>query len=224
VKEVAALNGTPTSAGEYNWGGLRGTSYRVDPCGLKQMSQTILLVALSLFLGGCAAGSSRPESESPAPSEGGKLIILDYLKTYLPRPAYLAKFEIIGGGGASLLYPTKEEESQQIGPGTHRLPGLVPAFVKAQRDLYGPRATGLLNRAPRTIVEVTILVVTSDQPLNLESFLRTPRGIRDHLLGTSSTTEQDVLDEILRTVVRNPESVEWEYDYRFVPLLGAWAG
>ena len=31
VKEVAALNGTPSSAGEYNWGGLHGTSFWIDP-------------------------------------------------------------------------------------------------------------------------------------------------------------------------------------------------
>lgn len=31
VREVAALNGTPSSAGEYNWGGLHGTSFWIDP-------------------------------------------------------------------------------------------------------------------------------------------------------------------------------------------------
>jgi CubicO group peptidase (beta-lactamase class C family) len=31
VKEVAALNGTASSVGEYNWGGLHGTSFWVDP-------------------------------------------------------------------------------------------------------------------------------------------------------------------------------------------------
>lgn len=31
VKKVAALNGTASSAGEYNWGGLHGTSFWIDP-------------------------------------------------------------------------------------------------------------------------------------------------------------------------------------------------
>lgn len=31
VKEVAALNGTSSSTGEYNWGGLHGTSFWIDP-------------------------------------------------------------------------------------------------------------------------------------------------------------------------------------------------
>lgn len=31
VKKVAALNGTPSSVGEYNWGGLHGTSFWIDP-------------------------------------------------------------------------------------------------------------------------------------------------------------------------------------------------
>ena len=31
VKEIAALSGTPSSVGEYNWGGLHGTSFWIDP-------------------------------------------------------------------------------------------------------------------------------------------------------------------------------------------------
>ena len=31
VKEIAALNGTPSSVGEYNWAGLHGTSFWIDP-------------------------------------------------------------------------------------------------------------------------------------------------------------------------------------------------
>lgn len=187
------------------------------------MSRTILVAALSLLLGGCASASSGLGGGSPFPSGGGRLSVLGYSETYLPQRAYFAKFEIIDGVGASLLYPTEEGDRRQIEPGTHHLRGMPSAFVKAQRDVYGPRVTGPLNAAPRAIREVTLLVVASAQPLNLEPFLRTPTGLRDHLLGGSYTNERDALEQILRTVVRNPGSAGWEYDVRFVSVPEAWA-
>jgi len=190
--------------------------------GSKHMSRTILVVALSLLLGGCSAVSSRLGGGNPFPSDAGKLAVLNYSGTYLARPAYFAKFEIIDRVGASLLYPIDEEDRRQIEPGSHYLQGRLPTFVKSQRELYAPVPTGLLNAVPGAIGEVTILVVTSDQPLNLDTFLRAPEGLRDHL-GEYYTSWDDALDEILRMVVRNPGSAVWEYDFRVVSVPATWA-
>jgi hypothetical protein len=173
------------------------------------------LAATVALLSGCASGSGSSGEEDPAPPGGRVLTVLSFEETYLPREAYLAKFEVVEGS-AALLYPTRERDIEPIGPGTHRLPALVPPFIKSQRDLYSPRATGLLNSPPNRIVEVTVLAVISDQPLNLEPFLRSPRGLRDHLLEAGATTEQAILAEILRTVVVDPQSVAWESDARLV--------
>ena len=94
--------------------------------------------------------------------------------------------------------------------------------MKSQRELYAPVPTGLLNAVPGAIGEVMILVVTSDEPLNLDTFLRAPEGLRDHL-GEYYTSWDDALDEILRMVVRNPGSAVWEYDFRLVSVPATWA-
>ena len=65
-------------------------------------------------------------------------------------------------------------------------------------------------------MEVIVLAVSSDQPLNLEPFLRSPSGLRDLLVRAGATTEQSVLDEILLTVVPNPDAVVWESEIRRV--------
>jgi len=165
----------------------------------------------------------RSRRRGPTPAEGGTLIVLNYLETYQPRQAYFAKFEIVLGS-AALLYPTRERDMEPIGPGTHRLSGIVPVHVKAQRDLYTPRATGLLNSAPRQVVNATILVVTSDQPLNLEPFLSSSGGLRNQLLSAGATSEQQIQNEIMRIVIQNPESAVWSSDIRSVRIPEAWAG
>ena len=182
------------------------------------MFRTIPLLTLCVFLAGCATGSS-DSGDSPG---SGNLTVLNYLETAQPRSAYLAKFEVVAGS-AALLFPTRERDIEPTGPGTHRLRGILPTFVKAQRDLYGPRATGLLNRPANSIVNVTILVITSDQPLNLEPFLSSASGLRSHLLAAGATTENLVLAEIMRTVVPNPELEAWASDIRSVRIADSWS-
>jgi hypothetical protein len=55
-----------------------------------------------------------------------------------------------------------------------------------------------------------VLAISSDQPLNLDPFLRSPSGLRDLLIRAGATTEQSVLDEILRTAIPSPDAVVWE--------------
>ena len=43
---------------------------------------------------------------------------------------------------AALLYPTREADREKTGPGTHYLRGMIPPFVKAQRDFFRPSSHG----------------------------------------------------------------------------------
>ena len=185
------------------------------------MLRTIALTAITACLCACASGSAgeaEPEGVRP-----GELTVLSYLETYQPRTAYLANFEILERS-AAILFPTRESEIQPTGPGTHQLPGLVPYFVRAQRDLFSPRATGLLNEPPGRTVEATILAISSDQPLNLAPFLESPGALRDILLEASATNDQQIIAEILRIAIPDPDTVEWRSDIRLVPIPDSWRG
>ena len=185
------------------------------------MSRRLIVFVLTIGLSSCASGNPGPGGSEEV-GRGG-LTVLNYRETYQPTESYLAKFEIVGGS-AALLFPARERDIEPTGPGTHRLPGLVPAFVKAQRDLYSPRATGLLNEAPRRIVEVTVLVITSEQPLDLSPFLDSPSALRNLLLEAGATNEQEVVAEILETAIPNPDAVVWASDIRSVRIPESWAG
>lgn len=149
--------------------------------------------------------------------------MLDYLDTYLPRDSYIAKFEILSDGSAALLYPLEASDEGKTPGGTHHLRGVPPPFVRAQRDLYSPRITGLLNRSPGTIGRVTVLVVAADRPLNLERFQEDASALRDHLLSQGCNTELSALEEILNTVLPNSRDTLWEYDARLVNVDRLWA-
>ena len=185
------------------------------------MFRTILVFSLGLFLSGCFGGGGQAEGPGSLASRGGELTIMDYMGTHLPRTAYFAKFEIVDGVGVSLLYPVREGDRRQLMAGTHHMQGLVPVFVKAEREAYDPRATGLLNQAPGTIRSVGMLVVTSDEPLALDLFLDSPSGLRD-FLGQNFSKGNVALERILNAVVQNPDSGYWEYDFRTVTVPRAW--
>ena len=89
------------------------------------MIRSKLFVVLSLFIAGCASGSS--SAADPSPAGGGDLTIASYAETYLPREAYFAKFEIVEGN-AAILYPTRARDIEPIGPGNHRLPSRSSRF------------------------------------------------------------------------------------------------
>jgi hypothetical protein len=185
------------------------------------MSRKILWAALPLTLCACASGT--PGQEGSEAVGRGTLTVLNYQETYQPKRSYLAKFETIGES-AAILYPIRERDIEPTGPGTHRLRGLVPPFVKAQRDLYSPRATGLLNEAPSRIVAATVMAIASSEPLNLAPFLDSPSAMRNLLLAASANSEQLIIAEIMRVAIPNPTAVEWESDISFARIPDSWAG
>lgn len=187
------------------------------------MSRRLLLAATALLLAGCATASGGPGGEALSTEAGGELTILDYMDTHLPERAYFAKFEVIPELGVSLLYPTLDDQPRQVGPGTHRLPYVPSGFVKAQRERYASRITGLLNQAPPPIRSVTMLVVVSDQPLNLDLFLRAPSGLRDHLGSRAYINEIYAVEQILGTVVGDPATAVTEHRVRSVSIPSAYA-
>jgi len=186
------------------------------------MSLPIRFSALCFLLAGCATATSDPGGGALPTTGGGELTILDYMDTHLPRESYIAKFEIIPELGVSLLYPTLDDEPRKAGPGTHRLPYKPSGFVQAQRERYQSRITGLLNQAPPRITEVTMLVVVSDQPLDLDLFLRAPSGIRDQLGQRAYINEIWAVEEILRTVIPDPATANSEHRVRPVRIPSAW--
>jgi len=183
----------------------------------------ITSAVLSLLLVGCASGSGRDLGGMGGGNAGGELTILGYLDTYLPWASYIAKFEILPNGSAGLLYPIRESDQGKTEGGTHHMRGVPPSFVRAQRDLYSPRITGLLNQSPRAIRDVTLLVVAADRPLNLTQFLENAAALRDHLLSEGCTNEMQSMQEILSVVLPNSRETLWEYDARRVRVDRLWA-
>ena len=186
------------------------------------MSRVLVIATFSLLVGGCATGSGGIGGEVDLSQETGGLSVLSYQETFLPRAAFIAIFELPGGGNAALLFPTREEDREKRAPGTHFLQGIIPASLKAQREFYGPRATRLYRGAFGGIPEVAVLVVASEAPLNLEPFLRTPTGIRDLLLQERCNNEHCTQEALLRVLVPNPGLVEWEYTSGVVVLPRSW--
>ena len=189
--------------------------------GVKIMSRVLVVATFSLLVGGCATGSGGLEGEAGLSQETGGLSVLSYQETFLPRAAFIAIFELPGGGNAALLFPTREADREKRGPGIHYLQGIIPASVKAQRELYGPRATRLYNGA-FVRGEVAVLVVASDEPLNLEPFSGTLTGIRDLLLQEGCNNEHCTQEALLRVLIPNPGLVEWEYTSGIVLLPRSW--
>lgn len=187
------------------------------------LTKLITTAVLSLLLMGCASGSGRDLGEMGGGNTGGELTILGYLDTYLPRASYIAKFEILPNGSAGLLYPIRESDQGKAEGGTHHMGGVPPSFVRAQRDLYSPRITGLLNRSPGAIRDVTLLVVAADRPLNLTQFLENAAALRDHLLSEGCTNEMQSMEEILNVVLPDSRETLWEYDARRVRVDRLWA-
>ena len=189
----------------------------------RPLAKASIFFAFGFLLLGCASSGERGTGEGPARQSGGEITVLDYLDTYLPRDSYIAKFEILSNGSAALLYPLGTSDKGRTPRGTHHLRGVPPPFVKAQRDLYSPRITGLLNRSPGAINRVTVLVVAADRPLNVEPFLDHPAALRDHLLEAGCSTELAALEEILNSVVPASRETIWEYDARLVSVHRSWA-
>lgn len=188
------------------------------------MRPSLLFFALGLFLtAGCATSSGDQGEGGTVPAGGGEFHIRDYMETYLPREVYLAKFEIVAERGASLLYPTREEDPRQVGPGIHRLPRVPTEFVHAQRDRYVSQITGLLNQPPTRTTSVTILVVISDQPLNLEPFLQAPGGLRDLVGARAYTNDIWAVEQILGTVIPASGRGVSEHRIQTVSIPGAWS-
>jgi hypothetical protein len=175
-----------------------------------------------LLLTACATSSGGGTEGGAPPAGGTELFIRDYMETYLPREAHIALFEIIPERGVSLLYPTRGEEPRQVGPGWFRLPHSPSGFVHAQRDKYITRPTGLLNQAPPRIRGVTILVVTSNHPLDLDLFLSSPGGLRDHLGGRDYVSEVRAVERILATIVPDPSVSLTQHRTATVSVNSAW--
>lgn len=186
------------------------------------MSRCIAVAALSILLAACATAPSGSQGGGTAGTSGGAFLIRDYMETDLPRAVYLAKFELVQDLGASLLYPTTDEQTRQAGPGIHRLPYAPTAFVRAQRERYVSRITGLLNQAPPPISQVSMLVVISDQPLNLDPFLRAPSGLRDLLGPRAYISEILGVERILATLIGDPGAAVTEHRIKTVSLRGSW--
>jgi hypothetical protein len=183
-----------------------------------------VFLAIGLLLpAGCATSSGDSGSGGSGPAPGGEFQIRDYMETDVPREVYLAKFEIVPERGVSLIYPTTDDEPRQVGPGIHRLPRAPTAFVNDQRDRYESPFTGLLNRDPSRVTSVTVLVVISDRPLNLDPFLRAPSGVRDELGTRAYTDEILAVEGILGTVIAAPGIAATEHQIRRVSLPGAWS-
>ena len=186
------------------------------------MSRCIAVAALSLLLAACATAPSGSQAGGTVGTSSGEFLIRDFMETDLPRAVYLAKFELIQDRGASLLFPTRAEDTRLEGPGIHRLPYGPTAFVRAQRERYVSPITGLLNQAPPPIRQVSMLVVISDQPLNLNPFLRAPSSLRD-LLGPRAYIDEILGAEgILATVIGDPGTAVTEHRILTVSLPGSW--
>ena len=187
------------------------------------MSRCITVAAFSILLAACATAPSGSQGGGTAGTSSGAFLIRDFMETDLPREVYLAKFELVQDRGASLLYPARDEEARQAGPGIHRLPNVPAAFVRAQRERYVSPITGLLNEAPPPPRQVSMLVVISDQPLNLDPFLRAPSALRD-LLGTRAFINEILgAERILATVIGDPGRAVTEHRILTVSLPGSWA-
>ena len=111
----------------------------------------------------------------------------------------------------------------KVGPGIHRLSNTPPPFVRAQRERYQAPITGLLNQSPPPIRSVSMLVVISDQPLNLDPFLRAPSGLRDALSPRAYINEILGTEGILGTVIGDPGTAFTEHRILTVPVPGSWA-
>lgn len=181
----------------------------------------VALVALPLSFG-CGSVPIPGAGESPFPADEGGLSILDYSGTYVGREAYFAKFEVIDRMGASLLYPVRDSDQEQVGPGSHHLKGRVPVFVQSQRNHYAPRGPGWLNARPGAVQSVTVLVVTSDRPLNLEPFLDSPVST-SQILGETYTNWDQAMERILGILIQDPAQADWDFDYREVSVPRTWA-
>lgn len=187
------------------------------------MSRTIHFLIISILLWGCTTGAGGPRESASSPRAGGELVIRDFMETYLPRAAYMAKFEVFDEIGVSLLFPIRQEDFQQVGPGIHRMAFAPPSFVGEQRDKYVSRITGLLNQGPRPLSSVLVLVVISDQPFDLDPFLESPGGIRDHLGGTIYINDIRAVETILGTIIGDPGTAVTEYRIESVPIpSGPW--
>ena len=110
-----------------------------------------------------------------------------------------------------------------MGPGIHRLPNAPAAFVRAQRERYVSQITGLLNQAPPPTRTVSLLVVISDQPLNLDPFLRAPSGLRDVLGPRAFSNTILGTEQILATVAGDPGTAVTEHRILTVSLPNPWA-
>jgi hypothetical protein len=177
---------------------------------------------VAFLLTGCSSLPVSGGAGESFPAEQPGLSILDYSGTYVGREAYFAKFEVIDRMGVSLLYPVRKSDEEQVGPGSHHLKGRVPVFVQSQRNHYAPRGPGWLNARPDAVQSVTVLVVASDRPLNLEPFLESPVGI-SRALGETYTNWDQAVERILGIVVQNPAQADWEFDYRQVSVPRTWA-
>ncbi len=98
------------------------------------MFRGIAVPALSILLVACATAPSGSQGGGTTGISSGGFLIRDYMETDLPRAVYLAKFELVQDRGASLLYPTRDEEARQAGPGIHRIPYMPNGNVMTPRS------------------------------------------------------------------------------------------
>jgi len=181
------------------------------------------LVAGTLLSAGCRTLYPSNSEDAPFPSRQVEVSILDFSTTYLGRPAYLAKFELIDGVGVSLLYPTSRRDRKEVGPGQHHIGSRAPVFVKTQRQLYVRRAPRRPFGVPESVQQVILLVVAADRPLNLDPFLGSPDGAH-RILGDAYTDWNRALERLVAYVVGDVEGeVTWAWDYRTVTVPAGWA-
>ncbi len=80
-----------------------------------------------------------------------------------------------------------------------------------------------MNRPPPPISQVSILVVISDQPLNLDPFLSAPSALRNLLGQRAYISEILAAERILATVIGDPGTAVTEHRILTVSLPGSWA-
>lgn len=93
---------------------------------------------------------------------------MDGYRFYLSRPAHVALFEVVPGRGVGLLYPTVSFDTRQLTNGVHQAQ-VYNTFFRGSYLPYG--GSGFQPRY--------ILLIASEQPLQLDEIRRSPYALRN---------------------------------------------